>query len=323
MNAVRLFAAMILGLSTASVALAQAYPNKPIRMIVPFPAGGGTDFVARTVGQALSGSLGQQVVVENRAGASGMIGVEAAARSAPDGYTLLIAGVGELTINPSLYRKVPYDTLRDLTPVTNIAINPMVLVVNPAVLPVNTQAELIANAKANPGKLNFASFGPGSIAHVIGEQFARRAGIRIVHVPYKGAAPALQDLVAGQVPMMFLDFATARTQVAAGKIRGLAVSTRARHPALPDIPTVAEGGLEGFDSFSWIGSMVPAGTPREIVARLSTEIATAVDSADLRKSFASHGVLPATNGPEKHAVFVREELDKWGGIIRALGLTLD
>jgi tripartite-type tricarboxylate transporter receptor subunit TctC len=307
----------------ASTVSGQSYPNKPIRFIVPFPAGGGTDFVARTVGQRMSVQMGQPVVVENRAGASGIIGVEAGARSPADGYTVLIAGVGELTINPSLFRKLPYDATKDLQAVSLLAKNPFVLVVNPAVWPVSDLAQLIASAKANPGKVAYASFGAGSIAHAITESFTQRAGLALVHVPYKGAAPAVQDLVAGQVSMMFVDYATAKGQLGSGRLRGVAVSTLGRHPALPAIPSLAEAGVPGFDAFSWIGSMVPAGTPADIVARLNEEIVKALASPEVLKHFSDHGVLPMTNTPEQHSAFVREEIERWGSVIRALNLSLD
>ena len=312
-----------ISLAGAAPAFAQSYPERPVRFIVPFPAGGGTDFVARTVGQKVSAALGQPVVVENRAGASGMIGVEAAAKAPADGYTVLIAGVGELTINPSLYKKVPYDTMKDLQAVSLIAKNPFLLVVNPSVLPAGSVADVIARAKTTPGTINYASFGAGSIAHSIAELFSQSAGIKLVHVPYKGAAPAVQDLVGGQVAMMFVDYGAAKGQIAAGRVRPLAVSTKERHPALPAIPALGEAGIGPFDSFSWIGSMVPAGTPKEIVARLNREIVQAVASADVQKHFADHGVLPMTNTPEQHTAFIRQEMDKWGGVIRTLGLSLD
>ena len=316
-----LLALAAFGVAPATVA--QSYPSKPIRMLVPFPAGGGTDFVARTLAQQLAGPLGQQIVVENRAGASGMIGVEAAARSPADGYTVLIAGVGELTINPSLYRKVPYDTLKDFRPVSLVAKNPLMLVVNPAVLPVATLREVIAAAKASPGRITYASFGPGSIAHVTGELFARRAGIQIVHVPYKGAAPALQDLVGGQVAMMFLDYSTAKSQFGSGKVRAIAVSTRERHPALPDIPSVHEAGLENFDAYSWIGAAVPAGTPNEVATKLEAEIINALNSPELRQRFSDYGVLPMPSGAERYAQFIRQELERWGDVVKSLDIVLE
>jgi len=310
-------------LAAGAPAFAQSYPDKPVRFIVPFPAGGGTDFVARTVGQKVSAALGQPVVVENRAGASGMIGVEAAAKAPPDGYTVLIAGVGELTINPSLYKKIPYDTAKDLQAVSLIAKNPFLLVVNPSVLAAGSVADVVSQAKAKPGTINYASFGAGSIAHSITELFSQSAGVKLMHVPYKGAAPAVQDLVAGQVAMMFVDYGAAKGQIAAGRVRALAVSTKERHPALPTIPALGEAGIGPFDSFSWIGSMVPAGTPKDIVARLNREIVQAVASPDVQKHFADHGVLPMTNTPEQHTAFIRQEMEKWGGVIRTLGLSLE
>jgi tripartite-type tricarboxylate transporter receptor subunit TctC len=322
----RLLHCLVLGLACAagvSPAFAQAYPAKPLKFIVPFPAGGGTDFVARTVGNRLSTALGQPVVTDNRPGAAGMIGVESAARSPADGYTVLIAGVGELTINPGLYRKITYDTNKDLQAVSLIAKNPFLLVVNPKVLPVTDVQGFIRYAKANPGKINYASFGAGSIAHVMTEAFRQRADIVLTHVPYKGAAPAVQDLVGGQVAAMFVDYGAAKGHISAGTLRPIAVSTKERHPALPSIPTVAESGIANFDAFSWIGSMVPAGIPGDVLARLNAEIVKAVASPEVQKHFADHGVLPMTNTPEQHSQFVRQEIERWNGVVKTLGLTLD
>ncbi len=319
----RLLAALVLAASIATSAFAQGYPSKPIRFIVPFPAGGGTDFVARTLATRLSTALGQSIVTDNRPGAAGMIGVEAAARSPADGYTVLIAGVGELTINPGIYRKITYDTKKDFQAVSVLAKNPFLLVVNPKLLSVTDVQGFIRFAKANPGKINYASFGAGSIAHVMAEAFAQRADIKLTHVPYKGAAPAVQDLVGGQVAAMFVDFGAAKGHLGAGTLRALAVSTRERHPALPSVPTVAESGLENFEAFSWIGSMVPAGTPKEIVSRLNAEIVKAVASPEMQKQFSDYGVLPMTNTPEQHGRFVQQEIERWGGIVKTLGLSLD
>jgi tripartite-type tricarboxylate transporter receptor subunit TctC len=307
-----------------SVGTEQAYPTRPIRFIVPFPAGGGTDFVARTVGQKLSETMGQSIITDNRGGASGMIGVEAAARSPADGYTILIAGVGELTINPSLYSKISYDVRKDLQAITLLGKNPMLLVVNPKIIPVTNLRGFIDYAKANPGKIDYGSFGIGSISHVIAEDFTRQANIKLTHVPYKGAAPALQDVVGGQIGAMFVDYGAAKGFLTEGTLIALAVSTKERHPALPSVPTLAESGIKDFDEFSWIGSMVPAGTPAEIVAKLNQELVKAVASPTVQKNFAEAGFIPATNTPEQYTEFVHQELARWRGIVSSIpGLKLD
>ena len=307
----------------AAPSFAQSYPNKPIRFIVPYPAGGGTDYAARAVGRHLAAALGQSVVVDNRAGASGIIGTEAAARSAPDGYTVLIGDAGTLAINPGLYRKLPYDAIKDFQTVGIIVISPHLLVVNPSVLPVTDLRELIASAKVNPGKINYASYGAGSITHLIAELFTRQAGINLVHVPYKGAAPALQDLVGGQVGMTFLTFGIVKGQIDAGTLRVIATSSKERLAALPNVPSIHESGIENFDASGWISCTVPTGTPKEIVARLNDEIGKVVRSPDIQKQWLDRGYLSMDGSPEQYSVFVKQEIDKWGGVIRALGLTLD
>lgn len=307
----------------AAPSFAQGYPNKPIRFIVPFPAGGGTDYVARAVGRHLAATLGQPVVVDNRAGASGIIGAEAAARSAPDGYTALVADAGTLAINPGLYRKLPFDTLKDFQTVSIIAISPHLLLVNPSVLPVADLREFIASAKANPGKINYASYGAGSITHLMTELFTRQAGIKLVHVPYKGAAPALQGVVGGQVGMTFLTFGLVKGQIDAGTLRVIATSSKERLAALPSVASIHEAGMENFDASGWISCMVPNGTPKEIVARLNDEIGKVVKSPDIQKQWLERGYLSMSGSPEQYSLFVKQEIDKWGGVIRALGLTLD
>ena len=307
----------------AAPALAQAYPGKPIRFIVPFPAGGGTDMVARAVGQRLFALLGQQVIVDNRPGAGGIIGVEAVARSAADGYSVLIAGVAELTMFPSLYRKLSYDTLRNFQPLSLLALTPQVLVVNPSVVPVANLRELIAHARANPGRINYGTFGPGSLAHIMVELFAVPAGIKLTSVSYKGSPPALQDLLGGQIGLMLLSPALAKSQIDAGKLRGIAVSTKERIPALPEIASIHEAGIENYDASSWIGSLLPAGTPQEIVIPLNEAMVKAVNSPEVQKFFFASGIAPLANTPEQFTQFIRREIEKWGSAIRPMGLTLD
>ena len=257
----------------ATLAHAQTpYPTKPIRIVVPFPAGGTTDILARAVAQRLTETLGQPVVVDNRPGAGGNIGAELVAKAAPDGYTLLMGTVGTHAINASLYAKMPYDHVRDFAPVILVAGVPNVLVINPA-LPVNSVQELIAYGKANPGKLNFASSGNGTSIHLSAELFKTMTGVQMAHVPYKGSAPALVDLMGGQVQLMFDNLPSALPQIKAGKLKALAVTSAQRSSALPDVPTVIESGLPGFEASSWFGLLAPAGTPKDIIAKLNGEVA--------------------------------------------------
>src|SRR4030095_5020494 len=270
------------------LACAQTYPTKPIRLVVPFPPGGATDILARDVAQKLSDAWGQSFVVDNRPGAGGNIGSELVAKAAPDGYTLEMGTVGTHAINASLYAKMPYDHVKDFVPVILVAGVPNVLVVNPSV-PVNSVAELIAYAKANPGKLNFASSGNGTSIHLSGELFKVMAGVQITHVPYKGSAPALQDLLGGQVQLMFDNLPPSLPQIKAGKLKALAVTSTTRAAALPDVPTMAESGLPGFEASSWFGVLAPAGTPPAIVAKLNAEIGKWLASPEAKEKLAKQG----------------------------------
>jgi len=274
-------AAMLFG--SAGGASAQPFPTKPIRIIVPFPAGGTTDVFARMISQKLSENLKQQVLVDNRAGASGMIGTEMVVKAPPDGYTLMITATHH-AINPSLYKKLPYDTLKDLVAITLVATSPNVLVAHPT-FPPNTIQELIALARAKPGQLNFASTGIGGANHLSGELFKSMAGIDIVHIPYKGAAPAMNDLLAGHVSLMFDTIGIELPYVKAGKLKALAVTTAKRTTIAPDIPTIAESGLPGYEAVSWFGMYGPAGMPKEIFTRINTEVAKVLHSPDIQKRF--------------------------------------
>ncbi|HEY4137833.1 MAG TPA: tripartite tricarboxylate transporter substrate binding protein, partial [Casimicrobiaceae bacterium] len=266
-----LAAAVAFGVVVAPFATGQStYPTKPVRLVVPFPAAGTTDIIARATAQKLSEAWGQQVIVDNRPGAAGNIGSELVAKSAPDGYTLLMGTVGTHAINPSLYAKMPYDHVKDFAPVILVAGVPNVLVVNPE-LPVKSVPELIAYAKANPGKLNFASSGSGTSIHLSGELFKAMTGVQMTHVPYKGSAPALTDLVGGQVQLMFDNLPSSLAFIKAGKLRAIAVTSKARAAALPDVPTVAES-IPGFEASSWFGILAPAGTPPDIIARINGEV---------------------------------------------------
>jgi len=310
-------------LTLCANAAAQSYPTRPIRLVVPYPPGGPLDIMARAIGQKLTEAWSQPVVVDNRAGAGGNIGADLVAKSPADGYTLLMGAVATHAINPTLYGKVPYDPIRDFAPVALVAQVPNVLVVNPAV-PARTVRELIELARAKPGTLNFGSGSTGSTGHLAGELFNTMAGVKMVHIPYKGGAPAMADLLAGQVQLMFDNLANALPNVKAGRLRALAVTTLARSPAVPDLPTVAESGLPGFDLTTWFGLMVPAATPPEIVARLNAEIVRALAARDLRERLEKMGAeVPINNTPEHFAAFIRSEAAKYAKVVKDSGATVE
>jgi len=312
------------GVALAPPGFAQVpYPSKPIRFVVPFPPGGPLDITGRAIAQKLAESWGQPVVVDNRPGAGGGIGAELVARSPGDGYTLLMGAVSTHAINPSLYAKIPYDPQKDFVPVALVAQVPNILVVNPT-LPVHSVKELIDYARAKPGALSFGSGSTGSTGHLAGELFKTMAGVDMVHIPYKGGAPAMQDLLAGQTQLMFDNLANALPQVKAGKLRALAVTTSKRAPAVPDLPTVAESGLPGFDLTTWFGVFVPAGTPPETVAKLNAEIVKALGSKDLADRLAGMGAVPPENNtPESFAAFVRAEAGKYARVVKSSGARVD
>jgi tripartite-type tricarboxylate transporter receptor subunit TctC len=305
-----------------AAAQAPAYPTKPIRIVVPFPPGGATDILAREVAQKLNEAWGQQVIVDNRPGAGGNIGSELVAKAAPDGYTLEMGTVGTHAINASLYAKMPYDNVKDFVPIILVAGVPNVLEVNPS-LPVNSVAELIAYAKANPGKLNFASSGNGTSIHLSGELFKAMAGVEMTHVPYKGSAPALQDLIAGQVQLMFDNLPPSLPQIKAGKLRALAVTSSVRAPALPDVPTVAEAGLPGFEASSWFGLLAPAGTSPAIVAKINAEVAKWLATPEAKENLAKQGANAAGGTPEDFAKHIAAETAKWAKVVKASGAKID
>ncbi|MFO1323129.1 MAG: tripartite tricarboxylate transporter substrate binding protein [Burkholderiales bacterium] len=310
--------------SVAATANAQApYPNKPIRIVVPFPAGGTTDILARAVAQKLTETTGQPVVVDNRPGAGGNIGAELVAKSPPDGYTLLMGTVGTHAINASLYKSMPFDHVRDFAPVILVAGVPNVLVVNPS-LPVNSVQELIAYGKANPGKLNFASSGNGTSIHLAGELFKTTTGVQMAHIPYKGSAPALVDLMGGQVQLMFDNLPSALPQIKAGKLRALAVTSAQRSSALPDVPTVAESGLPGFEASSWFGLLAPTGTPKDIVAKLNGEVAKWLATPEAKEKLASQGAIVAGGlTPDDFARHIAAETAKWQKVVKESGAKVD
>jgi tripartite-type tricarboxylate transporter receptor subunit TctC len=303
----------------SGVVAAQSYPVKPIRIIVPFAAGGGTDIVARTVGAKLGEALGQTVIVDNRAGAAGAIGTELAAKSAPDGYTLLLGSNGPLAISPGLHAKLPYDSSRDFAPIVLLTTMPFLMVVHPS-LPVKSAKDLVALAKARPGQLNYASPGSGSTTHLVTELFKAMTGVNIVHVPYKGVAPAATDLISGQVQLLSGDLNTLMPHVKSGKMRALAVTGAARSTLLPDLPTLSEAGVPGYEASGWFGLLAPTGTPQEIVRRLNSEIVKSLASPDLRQRLAGLGGEVAGGTPEQFAAHLRQEIAKWGKLIRAIGL---
>ena len=320
-NWIRVLAALLVGCMPLAVAAQGAYPSKPIRMIVPYPPGGPTDVLGRIVAQKLSESLGQQVVVENRPGASGMIGSEVVAKAAPDGYTLL-TNASIHVINPSLYPKMNFDALRDFAPVSLIAQVPLILVVNPG-LPVKSVPELIALAKAQPNRLNFGSSGNAAAPHLAGESFKIATGVQMQQVPYKGSAPALTDLIGGQVQLIFDSMPSAMPHVKSGKVRALAVTTAKRSPTVPDLPTIAESGVPGFDISTWYGVWAPAGTPKDIVNKIAAEIAKALHQPAVRERLAALGAEPVGNTPEEFAAYCQSELAKWSKIVRESGAKAD
>jgi tripartite-type tricarboxylate transporter receptor subunit TctC len=302
-------------------AAAQAYPSKPIRFVVPYPPGGPLDTIARLLGQKVSESVKQPVIVDNKPGAGGNIGADVVAKSAPDGYTILMGAVATHAINPTLYASIPYDPIRDFQPVTQVASTPNVLIVNPSIPAANVR-EFIAYAKANPGKLNFGSGSTGSAGHLAGELFKTLARVDMTHVPYKGAAPAMQDLIAGRVQLMFDNYASASAQVRAGKVRALAVTTGKRSALAPDLPTIAEV-LPGFDINTWFGIFLPAGTPRDIVDRLHDEFVRALGLPDIREKMVNLGAEPVGSTPEEFAAYIRAEAAKYAAVIKASGAKAD
>ena len=309
----------------APIAFAQgaaSYPTKPVRLVVPFPAGGTTDILARAVAQQLSVGWGQQVIVDNRPGAGGNIGSELVAKAAPDGYTLLMGTVGTHAINPSLYAKMPYDHVKDFTPVVLVAGVPNVLVVNPS-LPVHSVPELIAYAKANPGKLNFASSGNGTSIHLSGELFRTMTGVDMTHVPYKGSAPALTDLIGGQVQLMFDNLPSSLQFIRTGKLRALAVTSAARSTALPELPTLAEAGLPGFEASSWFGILAPAGTPKDIVAKINAAVGSWLASPEAKEKLLAQGAIAAGGSPDAFVKHIDAETAKWAKVVKASGAHID
>jgi tripartite-type tricarboxylate transporter receptor subunit TctC len=302
----------------AGAAMAQAYPAKPIRLIVPFPPGGGTDIAARTIASKLSESVKWTFVVENKPGAGGNLGVEQAVKSPPDGYTLVIGQTSNLAINPTLYAKLPYDPFKDLSPVALIVSAPVVLVVAQ-----NSRyaslGDLLAAAKTDPGGVTFASPGNGTVSHLTGELLQRAAGVKLTHVPYKGASQALTDTLGGQVQSFMSSVPSALSQIRAGRLRAIAVTSAKRARELPDVPTIAESGYRGFEASTWYGLLAPAGTPMTVVARLNVEVNRLLKTAEVRERLAAEGGEVLGGSPEQFASFLKAEHVKWGRVVRESG----
>jgi len=318
-----LFGISILSIGVApSSAEAQAYPSRPLRFIVPFPPGGSTDIYARIIGPRLADALRQQVVIDNRPGAGGALGADLAAKAPPDGYTIWLGQTNNLAIGPAMRTKNSYDPVRDFSPITLLMQAPQVMVVN-AGSPITSIKELIAAAKSKPGTLTFASAGIGSSGHVAGELFNQAAGVNITHVPYKGASPAMIDLRGGRVTFLATSLASAAQFVKDGKIKGIATTGLKRARLMPDVPTVAESGVPGFEVASWHGMLAPAKVPREIIARLNREIVAILDKPEVRDALLSEGgdIMPGT--PEEFAVFLKSEAQKWAKVIKQAGITAE
>jgi tripartite-type tricarboxylate transporter receptor subunit TctC len=311
---------LMLGLvGNLGAARAQTYPNRNITLVVPFPPGGSTSIVGRVVADKMSQLLGQSIVVDNRGGAGGTVGTKAVAKSEPDGYTLLAGYTGTLAIGPSLYRNVGYDPRKDFAPIGSIGCSPSSLVVHPS-FAVKSVAELIAYAKANPGKVNFGSAGVGTVGHITGEYFAHATGIHIVHIPYKGTGPALSDLLGGHIPMSFSPIATTSGNVKAGLLRGLAVTSVHRNTLLPDVPTMIEAGIPGFDASLCYGLLAPAGAPRAVIDRLNKALREALASDEVKKQLELDGTEITPGTPEQYADFIDKDEKKWSELVKVSGV---
>jgi len=318
---------LITALALAAVSIAapaqnaDSYPSAPVRIIVPFQAGGLTDILARSIAQHATQRLGQQFVVENKAGASGNIGAEFVAKSKPDGYTLLMGSIGTNAVNVHLFSRMPYDTLNDFAPIGLVASGTLMLVTNPSV-PVTDMKSLLDYARANPGKLSYASGGAGASQHLAGELLKNMTNVNILHVPYKGVAQGVTDVVAGQVDMTF-DLATVAPHIRAGKLRPIAVANGARSSAFPDVPTIAEAGVPGYEASAWYGLFAPAGTPPAIIAKINAEMVDALNDPALRQRLQTLGAEPAGSSPEELAKMVRSEYEKWGKVVREAGIRIE
>jgi tripartite-type tricarboxylate transporter receptor subunit TctC len=306
---------------TPAQAQAQSYPSKPIRLVIPYPPGGGSDIIARPLTQLMSASMGQQIVVENRGGAGGNIGMDYVAKAPPDGYTMIVGITAQLAVNPSLYPKLPYDLIRDFAPISLLGIAPYVLTVHPT-LPVKSVKDLVALARTRPDTLTFGSAGNGSGAHLAGAMLNSLANVKTVHVPYKGGAPAMVDLVAGQLQLSYLTYTSSSGFIRAGRLRALGVTTAKRSPALPDLPAIAET-LPDYDSAVWYGVLAPAGTPADIIARLNREFLTALKNAELRQRLMTEAFELIGTSPEELGAYMRSEIARWAKLVKATNTRID
>ncbi len=320
--AIALLPSWVAGAPAASTGSGQAYPDKPIRVIVPVPAGGTPDVVARMVAPGLSSLLGQQLVIDNRGGAGGLIGAELAAKAVPDGYTLFFSSPGSLTILPHLQKQVAYDALKDFAPVSLVSIGPFLLITHPSV-PAKTVKELIALARLEPGKLNYASAGSGAANHLAMELFKSMAGVNITHVPYKGAPQAVTDLIGGYVNLMFNSIPPVLQHIKAGRLRLLGVASARRSPQLPDVPTISEAGVPGYEAITWFGLLAPAKTPRQIVARLNAALVKVVHSPEMKSQLELLGYDPVGGSPQEFAAFIRAESEKYAKVVKLSGAKVD
>jgi len=313
--------ALVLGalsLQAAAVS-AQAYPSKPIRIIVPFPAGGGVDYIGRIVGKGLSERLGQQVFVENRAGANAILGLEVLKAAPPDGYTIAAASAGPLAVNPFIYAKLPHDTLKDFTQIANMVNFPLLLVTHPS-LPVKSVKELIALARARPGEVTYASPGAGNSSHLAGELFNSMAKVKILAVHYKGMAPSVVSVISGEAPILYASIPPILGHVRAGRVRALGIGNAKRVPSLPEFPTIAEAGLPGYEAYAWAGMIGPANMPRDIVLRLNKEIVATLNQKDVINRMLADGTVPTPSSPEEFVAYMKSELKKWGEVVRLAGI---
>ena len=307
---------------TPTITCAQTYPNKPLRMIVPFPPGGGVDFMARIIAQKLSERVGQQVIVDNRAGANGITGLQAMMAAPNDGYTIASASAGPLAVNPSVYKNLPYDPLRDFSIIARVCDFPLLLLVHPA-LPVKNVHDLIALAKARPAQLSYGSSGAGNSDHLAAELLKSLAKVDVVHIPYKGTGPMSLALLSGEIPVAFSSIPPTLSQVRAGKLRALAVGSGMRIPMLPEVPTVAEAGVTGYEAYSWGGVVGPANMPREIIQRLNREIVDILKQKDVMDRYLGGGTVATPSTPEEFTTLIRDEIKKWGDVVRAAKITAD
>jgi tripartite-type tricarboxylate transporter receptor subunit TctC len=313
---------ILLAMAFATAAAAQNFPSKPVRVVITYPPGGSTDVVGRALAAKLTEALGQQVVVDNRGGAGGIIGSDIVAHATPDGYTVLLGTSAGMSINPLLHKKLPYDVQRDFAPISLVVINPQALVAHPA-LPANNVQELIKLARAKPGQINYASPGVGSPNHMGMELLKSMTGINVVHVPYKGGGPAMTELLAGQVQLLFNSIPSVLPQVKAGRLKALAVGSARRSPAMPDVPTVAESGVPGYEYATWYGLFAPAGTPRPVIAQLNKAVAAALKNPELAQSLAAQGSEPNPTTPGELARFVKSEHDRWSRVVTAAHMTAE